>query len=178
MSRIGKNPIILNDKISIDLSQPRIVKVKGPLGELSTNVLDFVEIKVENNQLLVNVKNADDRIQKAIWGTTRAIINNMVEGVSKGYEKKMELNGVGYKMELGKELTLYIGFSHPVKVEIPPSIKLSLEKNVLTGTSYDKQALGNFFTNVHNMKPCDVYKQKGFKFPGRFYRKKVTKKGK
>jgi len=102
----------------------------------------------------------------------------MVQGVATGYNKELELNGVGFRMELGKQLILYIGYSHPVNVDIPDDIKLTLEKNVLKGTSIDKQSLGNFFSYVHNLKPCDVYKQKGFKFPGRFYRKKVGKKGK
>jgi large subunit ribosomal protein L6 len=102
----------------------------------------------------------------------------MVIGVSTGFTKELELNGVGYKMELsGQTLTVYIGFSHPVKLDIHPAIKLSLNKNLLSGTSYDKQLLNNFFGNLHEMKPCDPYKHKGFKFPGRFYIKKVGKKG-
>ena len=93
-------------------------------------------------------------------------------------EKEVELNGVGFRMELAKDLTCFLGFSHPVVLPIPSQISLNLEKNVLKGKSIDKQLLGNFFSNLHNIKPCDVYKQKGFKFPGRFYRKKVGKKGK
>ena len=155
-----------------------LVSVKGSLGELSKKFTTTVSFKVENNEVTVLIKDETDDFQKAMWGTARSIVNNMVEGVSKGFTKEIELNGVGYRMELGSELTLYIGFSHPVKVQIPSGIKLSLNKNLLSGTSSDKELLGDFFSKIFNMKPCDVYKHKGFKFPGKFYKKKVGKKGK
>lgn len=179
MSRVGKNPVLLPTAVSAEYDNTsRVLVVKGPLGTLQFSVANNAKVELVDNSIQVTVINPTDRYQRALWGTTRAVINNLVEGVSKGYEKVLELNGVGFRMELAQKLTLYIGFSHPVIVEIPSDIKLSLEKNVLKGTSIDKQAIGNFFSYIHNMKPCDVYKQKGFKFPGRFYRKKVGKKGK
>ncbi len=179
MSRIGKKTITLPSGVSFNFDEPnKVVTVKGALGELKAKVTSFVGFKIENNELSVQILNQENDFQKAIWGTTRSIVNNMVEGVNKGYTKEIELNGVGYRMELGSDLTLHIGYSHPVKVVIPSGIKLTLNKNLLTGTSIDKELLGNFFSQIFHLKPCDVYKHKGFKFPGQFYRKKVGKKGK
>lgn len=180
MSRIGKKIIVLPSNVELKYDeQTRLISVKGPLGELVRTISDCVLISNENGNITIAVKDENDRKQKAIWGTSRAVINNMIVGVSTGFNKTVELNGVGFRMELTPTvLTLYIGFSHPVLVEIPPLVKLTLTKNVLSGTSIDKELIGDFFSSVHNRKICDPYKQKGFKFPGRFYRKKVVKKGK
>lgn len=179
MSRIGKKLINLPSGVDFNFQKEnKKVIVKGGLGQLEANVTRFVGFKVENGVVEVTIENSEDKFQRAIWGTTRSILANLVEGVSNGFNKEIELNGVGYKMELGSELVLYLGFSHTVKVAIPSEIKLSLNKNLLSGTSIDKQLLGNFFANLFKLKPCDVYKHKGFKFPGQFYRKKVGKKGK
>ena len=179
MSRVGKKPVLLPTAVSAEYNTTsKVLVVKGPLGTLQFSVANNAQVDIVDSSIQVTVINPLDRYQRALWGTTRAVINNLVEGVFKGYEKELELNGVGFRMELAKQLTLYIGFSHPVVVDIPSDVKLTLEKNVLKGTSIDKQSIGNFFSYIHNMKPCDVYKQKGFKFPGRFYRKKVGKKGK
>jgi large subunit ribosomal protein L6 len=177
MSRVGKKLIPIDQNVKVELNDNQVA-VSGPNGSLTTTLLNFVSVKIDNNTLEVTVENEKDKFQKANWGTARAIIANMVTGVSKGFTKEMELNGVGFKMDItGNTLTLNIGFSHPVKITIPSPIKLSITKNVLSGSSYDKQLLNNFFGNIHEMKPCDPYKQKGFKFPNRFYVKKVGKKG-
>jgi large subunit ribosomal protein L6 len=180
MSRIGKKTISIPSNVQIDFdSVNKNIKVKGSLGELKKILHNCITISIQDNELNVGVKDEDDKFQRAIWGTTRAIIYNLVEGVTKGFERKIELNGVGYKMELSdKALTAYIGFSHPVVIEIPSGIKLTLNKNLLTGYAINNEEIGNFFSSLHNLKPCDPYKQKGFKFPGRFYRKKVVKKNK
>ena len=177
MSRVGKKLIPIDQNVKVELNDNRVV-VTGPNGTLTTTLLDFVSVKVEDGNIAVSVVKENDKFQKANWGTARALIANMVTGVSKGFSKEMELNGVGFKMDItGDILTLNIGFSHPVKITIPKAIKLTITKNLLAGTSFDKQLLNNFFGNIHEMKPCDPYKQKGFKFPGRFYVKKVGKKG-
>ncbi len=176
MSRVGKKIISTDQNVDISVND-NLVTVKGPKGTLSITTLPFVTVNLDNNTVNVSVENSKEKFQRAIWGTTRALINNMILGVTEGFKKELELNGVGYKMELvGQNLTVYIGFSHPVVLVVPEPIKLELAKNVLSGTSYDKQLLNNFFGNLHEMKPCDPYKQKGFKFPGRFYIKKVGKK--
>lgn len=179
MSRVGKNPVILTSGVTAtyDDAQKNLV-VKGPLGELDFKISSFINLEITPSEIVVTVNNPEEKMERALWGTVRAIIQNMVTGVSAGFEKEVELNGVGFRMELANNLTCYLGFSHPVILDIPSQISLNLEKNVLKGKSIDKQLLGNFFSNLHNIKPCDVYKQKGFKFPGRFYRKKVGKKGK
>ena len=179
MSRIGKLPVELPNGVTAQWdASARILTVKGPKGELKQEVHALVSLDIQDNQIVVTVEKPDLKFQRALWGTFRALIFNMVVGVTEGFTKSLELNGVGFKMELGSELTLHVGYSHPVKVTIPSEIKLQLNKNVLSGTSIDKQILGDFFTKVHNIRPCDVYKHKGFKFPGRYYRKKVAKKSK
>jgi large subunit ribosomal protein L6 len=179
MSRIGKKVIPLPSGVVFDYNEEsHTVSVKGSLGELKQKFTQHVNFNVDSQSVDVVINDPSNGFQNAIWGTTRSIVNNMVEGVSKGFTKEIELNGVGFRMELGSELTLFIGFSHPVKVQIPSAIKLSLNKNLLSGTSIDKELIGNFFSQIYHLKPCDVYKHKGFKFPGQFYRKKVGKKSK
>lgn len=180
MSRIGKKIIAIPAGVNVNFDpKTNIIKVKGVLGELSCPILPFVILKIEPTEIQLEIQNPQEKKQKAMWGTTRALIANLVEGVTKGFEKQLELNGVGYKMELtGQNLTLYIGFSHTVKINVPTGIKLTLNKNLLSGICNDKQQIGNFFAHIFKLKPCDVYKHKGFKFPGVFYRKKVVKKSK
>ncbi len=177
MSRIGKKIITVPAGVTVDYAD-NVLSAKGPKGELSMKVHPAIQLNREGNLITFEIADTRNKIASALWGTTRANANNIITGVSEGFSKTLELNGVGYKMELASKLTLYIGFSHTVIVEIPPTIKLELNKNVLSGTSCDKQKIGDFFTTIHDMKPCDVYKHKGFKFPDRFYRKKVGKKGK
>lgn len=177
MSRVGKKIITVPSDVQVNLEN-NIVTVKGPKGELSLDVKPFISLDIADGQLQVKVENESDKVQKAIWGTTRALIANNITGVTDMFKQEISLHGVGFRMELKDKLILHIGFSHPVEVEIPSDVKLTLEKNVLKGESISKQSLGHFFTMVHDMKPCDVYKQKGFRFPGRFYPKKVGKKAK
>jgi len=178
MSRIGKQKITIPSGVTITLNdETRIITVKGSKGELTQALHHLVSIVIDNNEVSFLVKNELDTQERALWGTTRALVANMVKGVTEGFKQSLELNGVGYRMELAKNLTLHIGFSHPVVVDIPEKIKLTLNKNVLEGESTDKQLIGDFFTTVHNLKPCEPYKHKGFKFPGRFYPKKEGKKG-
>lgn len=180
MSRIGKKVIVLPTSITLNFDPiSRVLVVKGPLGELTKNIHPCVTITQDAGSVTLTVTKENDTLQRAIWGTTRAIINNLIIGVSTGFSRQLELNGVGFKMELASDkLTLFIGFSHSVIVDIPSEIKLTLNKNQLSGTSIDNEMIGNFFANIHNRKPADVYKHKGFKMPGRFYRKKVVKKTK
>ena len=177
MSRIGKKIIVVPAGVTVSCQDNKL-SAKGPKGELSMTVSPVIKYNNENNQITFEVADLKNKNANALWGTTRANANNIILGVSEGFSKTLELNGVGSKMDLGEKVVLYIGVSHQVYVEIPKEIKLILTKNVLSGTSCDKQLIGDFFTNIHNMKPCDVYKHKGFKFPDRFYRKKVGKKGK
>jgi large subunit ribosomal protein L6 len=180
MSRIGKKIIEIptNVVINYDITK-NIIIAKGLLGSLELTIPSFLSLDISDDKVIVKVENETDKKQRSSWGTYRSLIDNLIIGVSKGYTREMELNGVGFKMELqGQNLTLYIGFSHTVQIVTPDSIKLAINKNVISGESIDKQILGDFFMKIHNMKPCDVYKQKGFKIPNRYYRKKVGKKAK
>jgi large subunit ribosomal protein L6 len=180
MSRIGKLPIIFDpSKVSVEYSlEDRNLKVTGPLGSNSVFIHPLVNLEINSGEILVSVKNPNNKLEKSIWGTTRSIINNLVYGVINGFTKQLDLNGVGFRMELKDKLILYVGFSHPVELEIPKGIDLKLEKNTLKGSSVDKQLIGDFFASVHDIKPCDPYKQKGFRFPDRYYIKKEVKKSK
>lgn len=178
MSRIGKKIIAVPAGVTVTLdSVKNAVHVKGKLGELSEVFLPFITITQEASEINLTIKDENDRLQKAMWGTARALLNNMIVGVSEGYTKQLELNGVGYRMEMqGTNLKLALGFSHPVVVPIPTGVKVVIDKNLMTMTSHDKQLLGHFAQKVHDLKPCEPYKHKGFKYPGKFYPKKVGKK--
>jgi large subunit ribosomal protein L6 len=179
MSRIGKLPIKIPSKVQVNFDdKTKLFEVTGPLGALKCNIHPSIQLEISSEEILVKIKDEKDKLVRSLWGTTRAILNNLILGVTEGFDKSLELSGVGFKMELKDKLILYLGFSHVVEVEIPAIIKIQVNKNVLSGTSIDKQAIGDFFTTIHNLKPCDPYKQKGFKFPGRFYQQKIGKKGK
>lgn len=178
MSRIGKKIIELPENVEVTIND-NTVSVKGPKGTLSQDLLDFVKVTKEEKTIVVTVDDENNKFQRSMWGTSRALINNLIVGVTDGFNQKLELNGVGFKMAIqGTNLVLNIGYSHPVNIDIPSEINLKIDKNELLGDSIDKQLIGDFFTRIHNLKPADPYKHKGFKFPGRFYRKKVGKKAK
>jgi len=179
MSRIGKLPVIIPKEVQVDFdSKTRFFSVKGPLGKNQILVHPKVLISLTENKVAVNVNSISNKQERSLWGTYRSLIQNLVTGVSTAFVKQVELNGVGYKMELKDKLVLFIGYSHPIEITIPEGISLDLKKNLLSGKSVDKQQIGDFFTKIHNLKPCDPYKQKGFKFPGKFYTKKEGKKSK
>ena len=178
MSRIGKKIMNIPAGVEVTIDAgTNTVKVTGKLGVLSETLLPFVTILKEGEQITLEIQKENDKFQRSIWGTSRALLENMLVGVSEGYKKELELNGVGFKMDLiSTDLKLAIGFSHPVIVPIPKEVKVVLDKNLLTATSFNKQVLGHFVQYVHDLKPCDPYKHKGFKYPGKFYPKKVGKK--
>ncbi|MBB1565324.1 50S ribosomal protein L6 [Candidatus Gracilibacteria bacterium] len=177
MSRIGKLPIELSDKVNVDLSGNEI-KVKGPLGELSYVFSDKVTVLKEDNSIVVKPVNDE---AKALWGTTRAIISNMVIGVTEGYKKTLEINGVGYKFEVaGDKLILSIGYSHKVEMKVPAGLKAQLDdkaKNVLHISGIDKQLVGEFASKVRAKKKPEPYKGKGIKYADEHIRRKAGKTG-
>tara|TARA_Y100001960_G_C14674401_1_gene827751 strand:+ start:886 stop:1422 length:537 start_codon:yes stop_codon:yes gene_type:complete len=178
MSRIGKLPVALSDKVEATLSNGEI-KVKGPLGELAFTYASNVEVIKEENQIIVKPLNDD---AKALWGTTRAVINNMVVGVTEGYKKSLEINGVGYKFEVqGQKLVLSVGFSHKVDMEVPAGLKVAADekaKNVIHVTGIDKQLVGEFAAKIRAKKKPEPYKGKGIKYVGEHIRRKAGKTGK
>ena len=154
MSRIGKQPIKLASGVTASLDG-RILKIKGPKGELSLKLSNELSVKITDESIEVNqVKK--DKDASAIWGTTRALINNMVTGVTNGFEKTLELQGVGYKMALqGKKLNLSLGYSHPVEPVIPEGLTVEIEKAFLTIKGADRQQVGQFAAEIRNLKPVE-----------------------
>jgi large subunit ribosomal protein L6 len=178
MSRIGKKPISIPEKIEIKIDG-RIVFVKGPKGELSKEFRPEIEIKEENGQIFVSPKKGLESVKKirAFWGLTRKLIANMVEGVTNGFEKRLQIEGIGYKAEVsGKELVLSVGFSHQVKLEIPEGLEASVEKNVIIISGIDKEKVGQFAAVIRKVRPAEPYKGKGIKYFGEIIRRKVGKK--
>ena len=181
MSRIGKLPVNLPSGVSISVESGNVVKVKGPLGELSQKV--DADIKVEVEGTVINVKRPTDQPRhRSMHGLYRALIQNMVTGVSTGFTIKQEFVGVGYRVEVkGQVLEMSLGYSHDIHFEIPKEIKASAEvarkgaNPVLTLTSHDKQLLGMVAAKVRSLRKPEPYKGKGIKFVGEQLRRKAGK---
>lgn len=175
MSRIGKKPITIPAGVSVNFTD-NTVKVSGPLGTLETSLRPEIGHSLENNVITFNVKE-DTKDAKAFFGLVRSLVNNMVEGVSKGYEKKLELEGVGYRVALaGNDLVFKLGFSHDVNVIAPQGIKFEVEGNTkLTIKGFDKQLVGQVASNIRKLKKPEPYKGKGIKYAGEVVRRKAGK---
>lgn len=175
MSRIGIKPITIPDGVTVDVTG-NVVKVKGSKGEISMELHNAVNASVADGVITVK-NNNNSKTSRAMWGTTKRLIENMVHGVSQGFEKKLELNGVGYRMALkGKQIDLALGFSHPVLVDIPEGLTVEIDKMLLTVTGVDKQAVGQFAAEIRALKPVEPYKGKGFKYSDEIVRRKEGKK--
>jgi len=177
MSRIGKLPVVLSDKVEVTLVG-RDIKVKWPLWELSFTYSDTVEVVKEENNLIVNPLGEE---AKALWGTTRAILNNMVVWVTEGYKRSLEIIWVGYKFEVqGDVLVLSIGLSHKVDMPVPAWLKVEIDekaKNMLHISWIDKQLVGEFASKVRAKKKPEPYKGKWIKYVGEHIRRKAGKTG-
>ena len=176
MSRIGKKSIQITDGVEVKFANG-IVEAKGPKGVLTMKPVESMEIVIEGKEIKITPKNLEEKNAKAFWGLTRTLIANMIDGVSKGFEKKMELNGVGFKVRVeGKDLILDVGFSHPVKVTAPEGISFSTEKNVITVSGIDKELVGRIAADIRRVRPPEPYKGKGIKYQNEILRKKLGKK--
>lgn len=175
MSRIGKAPIKVPSGVNVEIKGQE-VKVKGPKGELSRTFRPEITIVQENGELLVK-RDSDERMARGLHGMSRTLLFNMVKGVSDGFERKLEVIGVGYRaVAEGQKLTMQLGYSHPVEIDVPKGIKVEVGKgNVMTITGYDKQELGDFCADVRSRRPPEVYKGKGVKYAGEVIRKKAGK---
>lgn len=175
MSRIGKNAIQIPDKTTVLVDGSSVV-VKGPLGELKKPLHTSVTVSVSGNEVQVSPINTS-KLTRSLWGTFASHIKNMIAGVNKKYEKKLELQGVGYKVELqGKVIKFALGFSHPVLVDIPAGIDVAVEKNNITVSGIDKELVGQFAANVRALKKPEPYKGKGIRYVGEYVRQKQGKK--
>ncbi len=176
MSRIGKNPVTIPEGVNIDLSGQNI-KVKGPKGELNFVIHDEVSVKLEDNVVVVSPRTGS-RLARSLWATTRSVINNMCVGVKDGYEKKLEINGVGYRAAIeGKSVVLQLGFSHEVRYEIPAGVEIKAEKPTLLAVSgIDKQLVGEVAAKIRAYRPPEPYKGKGVRYEGEYIMRKEGKK--
>ena len=176
MSRIGKKTINIPDGVEVSLKNNRL-EVKSSKGSLEMTVNREVAVKITGNEINVE-KIGKTKKTPAIWGLTRALIANMIEGVVSGYKKQLELQGVGYRMAVqGKKINLALGFSHPVVVDVPEGIEAKIgENNILEISGVDKQRVGQFAADVRKLKPVEPYKGKGFRYVGEYVRRKVGKK--
>ncbi|WP_456438522.1 50S ribosomal protein L6 [Psychroserpens sp.] len=178
MSRIGNNPVAIPEGVTVDIKDS-VVTVKGKLGELTQNY-DTVEIKVEDGNVLVT-RSADNKEQKAKHGLYRSLMNNMIDGVSKGWTKELELVGVGYRASnQGQKLELALGFSHNIILNIAPEVKIETisEKGknpIIKLTSFDKQLIGQVAAKIRGFRRPEPYKGKGVKFVGEELRRKAGK---
>ena len=178
MSRIGRMPIAVPAGVTVDIAENNKVTVKGPKGTLERVLPSEMEIKVEGAEVVVTRPN-DLKKMKSLHGLTRTLINNMVVGVTTGYEKKLEVNGVGYKAaKAGKKLTLSLGYSHPVEMDDPEGIETVVEGNIITVKGIDKEKVGQFAAEIRDKRRPEPYKGKGIKYADEVIRRKVGKTGK
>jgi len=178
MSRIGKLPIKVPDKVNITINPTNVI-VKGPKGELSKDLPDSIKI-IQNDKTIQVVPKENTNNSDQLYGTFRSLINNMIVGVTQGFQKKLELQGVGYRSQIdGKTLVLNVGYSHQVKIASPEGIKLSVEGNTNVMVSgLDKELVGQIAANIRLVRPPEPYKGKGIRYQGEYVRKKVGKAGK
>ncbi len=179
MSRIGKNPIHVPDGVDVKL-QGNLIVVKGPKGELKWNIPIGIKVSMQDRRIVVE-RLSDTKQFKSLHGTTRSIIANMINGTSKGYQKILEISGVGYRAQVtGQKIVFTLGYSHPVEFNLPQGISAEIDKKqtqlVLIGT--DKQLVGQVAANVRALRPPNVYKGKGIKYADELIRLKVGKAGK
>ena len=175
MSRIGKKPIVIPDGVTATIKD-REIEVKGPKGTLSYDFGYEVEVSVSDKEIVVE-KKTNTRLAQDLWGTIRALIQNMIVGVTEGFKKELELHGVGYKMALqGKKLVLNLGFSHPIEVEVPEGLTVNIEKNNLTVEGTDKQSVGQFAAEIRAFRKVEPYKGKGFRYVDEQFIKKEGKR--
>ena len=178
MSRIGKKPVVIPAGVTVDVAAENVVTVKGSLGTLTKSMHPDMIIKVEGNILTVE-RPDDEHLHKALHGLTRTLISNMVEGVSKGYSKELDVNGVGFRVEKkGKQLVMRLGFSHEVIMEEIDGITIECPTpNKILVKGIDKQVVGQFAAEVRGKRPPEPYKGKGIKYSTEVIRRKVGKTG-
>lgn len=175
MSRIGKQQIAIPQGVEVIISGKHLT-VKGPKGTLERDIHPLVTITVQDSMVSASVEHTEDGLERALWGTFAAHIKNMVEGVTKGFEKKLEVNGVGFRVAMqGKDLKLEIGFSHPVIYTMPATVIATVEKNMITLTSADIEMLGKTAAEIRALKKPEPYKGKGIKYVDEVLRRKAGK---
>ncbi|MFA5432050.1 MAG: 50S ribosomal protein L6 [Candidatus Paceibacterota bacterium] len=175
MSRIGKKEILIPSGVEVKINGLDI-EVKGPKGVLSMTAVDQIAIEIKENAIYFTPKKLDLK-SNALWGLTRTLVSNMIDGVTKGFEKRLEINGVGFKARVEvKKLVLDVGLSHTVDIEAPTGIEFKVEKNVIIVTGIDKSLVGQICATIRQVKPPEPYKGKGIKYSTEIIKKKLGKK--
>lgn len=175
MSRLGKKPIVLGDKVEANIASG-VFTVKGPLGTLTRAFPDVIEVAIANGEVTTKLlSNNPDSLP--LWGTVSAHIKNMIQGVSKGFEEKLLIEGIGFKGEVrGEAIVMSLGFSHPVNVSVPQGLKVTIDKNIITIKGVDRELVSQFAANVRALKKPEPYKGKGIMYVGEHIRRKQGKK--
>ncbi len=179
MSRIGRMPVVVPPGVQVDIKGSH-VRVKGPKGQLERTFSSTVGIDMEENQIVIT-RSSNAPAQRALHGTTRALIHNMVHGVSAGFETVLEIEGVGYRAEMkGTTLVLYLGFSHPIEIEPPAGISFEADPKVrqVKVMGYDKELVGQIASDIRKIRPPEPYLGKGIRYQGEKIRRKAGKSGK
>ena len=179
MSRIGKQPVTIPSGVTVEVTKEKVV-AKNAKHTLSVDILEGVRVEQADNTLQVSIENPEIKQQKAFWGLTRSLVQNMMIGLSEGYKKSLEIVGVGYKFDVKgpTKMELSLGFSHKVPVDTPEGVTIEVDKdnkNIIHLTSHDKQLLGYFAAYVRSLKKPEPYKGKGIKYVGEQIRRKAGK---
>lgn len=178
MSRIGKMPVVIPAGVTVEVAEDNTVTVKGPKGELTRKMVPAMQISVEGNEVIVKRPN-DLKQNKSYHGLTRTLIHNMVVGVSEGYKKVLEINGVGYRAQKsGNKLQLFLGYSHPVEMTDPEGIESAVEGNTITVSGINKEKVGQYAAEIREKRRPEPYKGKGIKYKEEVIRRKVGKTAK
>ncbi len=175
MSRVGKKPIPIPDKTKV-LYKDRIVTVEGQKGSLSRPIHPLINLEIKDGIVNVSMKK-DDRVSRSLWGLTRSLVANMVTGVNKGFERVLEINGIGYRATLsGNRIVFNLGYSHPIDFDLPEGISASIDKNnVIKLSGIDKEKLGHTSAAIRRLRPPEPYKGKGIKYAEEYIHKKAGK---
>ena len=175
MSRIGQKPVLIIPGVEVKEAEGR-VEVKGPKGQLFLQVPSEIKVEIKDSEIHFSPVKSDKRT-KALWGLMRTLVFNMIEGVTKGFEKRLEINGVGFRARVeGKDLFLDVGYSHPIKIDAREGITFSVEKNVIIVSGPDKELVGQVAAETRRVKPPEPYKGKGIKYVNEVIKRKLGKK--
>ena len=175
MSRIGKKPIKIPEEVEVKISG-NLVTIKGPKGELCLKIRPEIKVEIREEKIFISPQ-IETKKTKAFWGLTRSLLANNVKGVITGYEKKLVIEGLGFKAVLeGEDLVLRVGFTHPVKIKTPKGIKFSVDKNIITISGINKELVGQITATIRKVRPPEPYKGKGIKYLGEVIKRKPGKK--
>lgn len=178
MSRIGRKAIKIPQGVDVIVQETGVLKIKGPKGELIQNLHPLIEVVVQNGEVRVFPK-GKSKLARSLHGTLARLVFNMIEGVTSGHKKNLEIHGVGYRATVqGNQLVLNVGFSHPVTLVVPEGLDIKVQKNVISVSGIDKQKVGQFAAIVRKVRPPEPYKGKGIRYQSELVRRKVGKAAK